>query len=722
MRKKIGRYEIISEIGRGGMSTVYKAYDAEFEREVAIKILPREFLYDPQFRLRFEREAKTIAALEHYAIVPLYDLGEIEEQPYIVERLMSGGTLSNRIKQETLSIRDSVNIISRIASALDAAHARDIVHRDLKPSNILLDKYGSVFLSDFGIARLPRTDGATLTGSAIIGSPPYMSPEQIKGDIKLDGRSDVYSLGVILFEMLTGRLPFQTDSPTQAIMAHLLEPVPSLREHSPESSQSCEDVIKKAMAKDREERFNTAGEMAIALQAAVFGEINGVPLYPSSDTITLLNTRKSKYTSFLSQYWAHILSGLLLLILVVSMSIITPNLTQRKPIAISSPDTQVVITEKNTQSINVLKNSPSVMPQINLNRPDTPTSTSPITSYPTATTSSPLQGLIIGGADKIAFTKSDNIWLMNLDGSNLKQLTHDSTRKFNLGWVEKGKTIKYVTGTCVVYVDTDTMETRNLLCLDKDSPINFFEVSQDEKTIAIGINRKLYNLNYDTERLKQVRFRSDLQDLTTCKYSFPYNAYNLSIETAHWMQGGNILAVIADGNTPKQEKKWNSIQVLDLSKCQEVFPILDQFPVILAEKYQILAERFSLRDYKTNPLISDFSWSKLDNFAFTGILKNESFGDLYIYNAKLGQIETDVNPIEKTCCYRDPQWSPDGKYLLFTFQDESKGANAKIELYYIPYSTFGIGLKYKPIPLPDNFLSNAMEKLQPVLRPTGDNP
>jgi serine/threonine-protein kinase len=204
--EKIGRYEIKNELGRGGMATVYHAHDPHFKRDVALKVLPREFLHDPTFRARFEREAQTIAQLEHPAIVPVYDFGEETGQPYIVMRYMSGGSLADRLRRESLATSEAARIVTRLAPALDEAHSQGIVHRDLKPANILFDQRGDPYISDFGIAKLSQ-DSATFTGSAIVGTPAYMSPEQARGEKDLDGRSDIYALGVILFEMLTGKRP-----------------------------------------------------------------------------------------------------------------------------------------------------------------------------------------------------------------------------------------------------------------------------------------------------------------------------------------------------------------------------------------------------------------------------------------------------------------------------------------------------------------------------------
>jgi serine/threonine protein kinase len=203
-KKKYGRYEIESELGRGGMSTVYLANDPRFGRKVALKVMSQTLRDDPTFRGRFEREARIIATLEHPAIVPVYDYGE-DRAPYLVMRYMPGGTLADRIISGPLTLETAVPIIQRLAGALDHAHEHGVIHRDLKPGNILFDQYNNAFLTDFGIVKLVQGSNTALTASGVIGTPAYMSPEQIHGETSLDGRSDIYTLGIILFEMLTGR-------------------------------------------------------------------------------------------------------------------------------------------------------------------------------------------------------------------------------------------------------------------------------------------------------------------------------------------------------------------------------------------------------------------------------------------------------------------------------------------------------------------------------------
>ncbi len=229
--EKFSRYELREELGQGGMATVYRAYDPMFEREVALKILKRESLNDSQVRERFERETKIIARLEHAAIVPVYDVGRDRDQLFYVMRYMTGGSLVERIQRGALSLAEIAHILQRIAAALDYAHHKGVIHRDLKPGNILFDEEDNAFISDFGIAKFAQA-ATKLTSSGIIGTPTHMSPEQARGE-EVDGRSDIYSLGVILFEMLSGKTPFEATTPLGMAFKHASEPPPHIRDINP---------------------------------------------------------------------------------------------------------------------------------------------------------------------------------------------------------------------------------------------------------------------------------------------------------------------------------------------------------------------------------------------------------------------------------------------------------------------------------------------------------
>jgi serine/threonine-protein kinase len=281
MPRNIGRYQIKAELNKGGMSVVYLATDPRFGRDVAIKLLPRSMQDQPNVRARFEREYRIIAALEHPCIVPVYDVGEEDGQPYLVMRHMPGGSLADLLTYGRLNLPDAARITQRLASALDEAHTRGIIHRDLKPGNILFDNHGDAFLSDFGIVKLFENDtGAqAMSGSVVLGTPAYMSPEQALGK-PLDPRSDVYSLGGVLYEMLTGVPPYKGPTSISVAMKHVVEPVPDPREYRPDLSPDVVNVVEKAMAKDADARYNSAGEMALALAAASAGAASAEPMMP----------------------------------------------------------------------------------------------------------------------------------------------------------------------------------------------------------------------------------------------------------------------------------------------------------------------------------------------------------------------------------------------------------------------------------------------------------
>lgn len=263
----IGGYQILAEIGRGGMATVYRAHQISMDRDVAIKVLPPQFIHQAASLERFKQEASIVARLEHRAIVPVHDYGEYEGIPYIVMRYMDSGSVDELLTKGAISPEQTLLILQQIAPALDYAHREGVLHRDLKPSNILLDANGDAYVTDFGIARILGTNPKPLTTSGVVGTPSYMSPEQAQGH-ELDGRSDVYALGVVLFEMLTGVRPFEGETPYSVAVKHVTEPPPSACAINPKLPHAIEAVLFKALAKKCEMRHQTAGELAAALKTA----------------------------------------------------------------------------------------------------------------------------------------------------------------------------------------------------------------------------------------------------------------------------------------------------------------------------------------------------------------------------------------------------------------------------------------------------------------------
>jgi hypothetical protein len=269
----IGEFRIEYILGEGGMATVYKAYQPSFERYVAIKLLLHEFADAPKFLERFQHEAKTIARLEHRAILPVYAYGEHEGRPYIVMRLLEGGSLRRRLRQGPLDPTVALRICIQVAEALDYAHDHGVIHRDLKPSNILLDQNGNAYLTDFGIAQLldqhfgEEGDDATRPHE-VVGTPSYMSPEQCQGK-PATSASDIYALGAILYELLTGKPPFEGDTPLEVMTKHVREPRPSVVEANPMLPPVYDRVIARAMAVNPEDRYPTAVALAADFRNAV---------------------------------------------------------------------------------------------------------------------------------------------------------------------------------------------------------------------------------------------------------------------------------------------------------------------------------------------------------------------------------------------------------------------------------------------------------------------
>jgi serine/threonine protein kinase len=289
----VGAYRIVEQLGCGGMATVYKAYHAALDRYVALKVIHPAFRGDATFLARFQREARVVARLEHPNIVPVYDFSEHDGAPYLVMRFVPGTTLKARLKETTLSIPEIMDIVRPMAHALAYAHDQGVLHRDIKPSNVLLCEDGRVYLTDFGLARIIQSGESSLTRDSLVGTPHYISPEQAMGKSELDARTDVYSFGVVLYELLTGRVPFQADTPFAVIHDHIYTPLPLPRSVNAGLSVSWERVLLKALAKDPQDRYATPMELLAAAESCVATVAGSpaadtpVPAYAPPETLSL---------------------------------------------------------------------------------------------------------------------------------------------------------------------------------------------------------------------------------------------------------------------------------------------------------------------------------------------------------------------------------------------------------------------------------------------------
>lgn len=757
-QRVIGRYEVKSKIARGGMATVYHAYDPRFERDVAIKVLPEAFLHDPQFRVRFEREAKMIALLEHPAIVPVYDFGEHDGMPYIVMRYMSGGSLTERLKPGPMSLAETAQMVFRLAPALDAAHARSIIHRDLKPGNILFDQYGNAYLSDFGIARLVQGGSATLTGESILGTPAFMSPEQVQGDKSIDGRSDLYSLGVLIYQMLTGKAPYEADTAAKVMMMHVLQPPPSILGARPDLPAECEALIHKAMAKNPDERFGSASELSTALEAAMRsapggGAAAGASGGPSASptlyqdaahrpdfqmptAATPGETRLGGVQTVVGAPatvvgagpaggagnvppgragavspaerparrprsgglgWLIPLAIGVILLLAVGGGLAWMGTQGRGPLAMLGPSPTLPPTATlelpsatpaqqrvsvTTQPV-VAAASDTPAPTVSPAFTDTPaaSNTPAASETPTALPGGP----VIGGADKVAYLNANDIWIANLDGTQVEQLTSDNTLKSNLQWSPDGQSVNYLSGKCAYAVHLADKQKEILTCINFVQYFKSFEISPDGKQVAMSLDNQLYVLPYDLNVLRSISVRNDLTKLATCADFSPYLRF--FVKFPRWGKDGRTMATVIMGNA-KGIGSADLIQAIDFTQCTADPKTIDTFP----------ATRFTPPEYALAPMIINFGWDGLDLFTFATYIRNQGFGKLYVYNSDLKKAQGPLGLVGE-CCYRDPVFTPDGSQILFAYQ-KYPGGDGNIQLYLVPYGTLGTGQTYTPIALP----------------------
>lgn len=674
---KFSRYEIREILGKGGMAEVYRAYDPYFDREVALKILRREMVDDTRLKERFERETKIIAKLEIEAIVPVYDIGRGDKgQLFFVMRLMAGGTLSDRMQNGPISPEEVGRIVQRIAPALDDAHKRGIIHRDLKPGNILFDENNNAYISDFGIAKsVSFASTSTLTDGGVVGTPRYMSPEQARGDV-VDARSDIYSLGVIVFEMLIGKTRFDVVTPLGLAFRDENSPVPRLQDTDPTFPLAVQDVIDKVLARDREKRYATSLAFADALTDAL-DEPHIVPHVPEPEQPVEPKPARSS-----ARFW--LAGGFIALVLILFALWGYPNL-------VASPPAPSPTREDATPTLTTTQPATATLtPQ-----PPAITATSPVSVDPG-----------IGGANKIALVANNEIYLMNIDGSNIESLTQTGVSKLDLQWLPNGNELLYIEGNCVyqVHVNTAERDIEQLLCF-KDVEFQGFRVSPSGKLVAISMANRLMVLPFDVEALSAASSAFELTKLESLCLDYT----DVAVKDALWSANGERLAIRYQSVV--HGRIGDTIRVIEgnWDRCQDVAIIpWDEFP----------ADRFVPNGYARYPILPSYQWDGDQRFVFNSFVRNRNYGDLYIYNMSTESVRQ-INPIDRNCCYGAAAFSPDGSHLLFVFQDVRQGSASRNRLYYVPVDQIGTGIAFVPLQLPRLFFENLDENVQLALRPAG---
>jgi serine/threonine-protein kinase len=675
---KVGRYKIKSELGQSGMATVYRAFDPVSNREVAIKMLPREMLDNLVTRARFKREIKLIASLEHPAIVPVYDVGgEDNHQPFFVMRYMSGGSLTELIRKKRFSLRDAALVIERLAAALDHAHSKGVIHRDIKPDNVLFDTSNNPYLSDFGVAKFTESLVSS-TNQEVIGTPAYLSPEQALGE-DVDRRADIYGLGAMLYEMLTGERPFSKETVIGLALQHVNDPVPNVLKLRPDLPGEVDVIIKTAMAKNRENRYSTALELAHELNKVAYeGE-------PTLQKIPALVDRETAASPASSQAgW--MVAGLILLLALAGGAY-----AFRGQIPFLSPPVP-------TATAFVTEGPASVTPAASQTLAPEVTPTVAVTATATATAGTPVPEIppLPGGADKIAFLVGNQLYVMDTNGQNLIQVRTDNSAKSQLQWLPDGR-LAYISRNCVYVMDVETRQPREFMCFVANETLEDFQVSPDGKLVAISIERTLNILPFEPEILEEIDSRFSL--LTLRENCF-YNQY--AFREVLWSKSGSqIAAHVVDTELVSSDQVF--LLNVDIPNCDTVGPVrVAKIPGTLIDF-----------DSESTKRITSYDWDGRHLFLLNDSIRNDGFGNLYLYDSQSREGEK-INPIDGECCYRDARWSPDRSYIFFVFQ---RVGTTEIEFYYIPYEELGNGGTWTPIPNLDTVFPTAREKPQPVLRP-----
>lgn len=711
-RAKFATFDIKAYLRFDRHFQTYYAYDEAFGHDVVVKVFPASFFADQSFVERFEREIQALVLEDIPGIVPVHDLVRTGDRRYLVREYMSGGSLEQKLASGPLSLEEVVELVGQLATAIDMLHDRGIFHRNLKPANILFDQDGNPFLTDAGQAPpivSPPVDSLVWELPALHS---YSPPEYSLGQ-EMDWRADVYGLGAVTYAMLSGKPPY-TVSPLEQVQQQLSAAAPSLQVIRPDIPPKVSAAVAWAMALSPDLRYDSASSFAAALAAAA-----GMPWEAEEGP----GFRDDKADAQPAP-WGFRLGVLTLILLMVigglagvylgwfdlnkgaenvrgNFVVFTATATEtliptRTPSPTSSPTRSATLEPSATATASPMLGGPTNTPG------------------PTAAPTSLVSELVLGMADKIAVINNREIYVANLDGTELEQWTRDGKEKSNLQWTPDGRGLLFTVDGCYDLMSYPDKKRTQLGCFGD------IGIAPDNVRVVISSYMPLLNVTYrwvsfvsalDLFLQNQLKTVSTVPEKVGCPF---YGGKHI-----RFSRDGEYLAGIF--HTDSGDK----IQVFQLLFENGTCGILNENEIDTAD--YIDADRVNLKYYyggEGSRTMTDFAWNGETIFILHGSYLGRGYGQFVVYYSLIGdpnlrdplagrwEIKT---PIKNKCCYRDMEFSPDGKYVVFSYVNIEQ--LNKVELYYVPFNEIGTDSVFTPLNFPEGFFADINEWPQPALRP-----